>query len=114
MTVTPKSFLRGTPLSRVFGVKAVADEIKVRLPDYNKWSDEDLGRSAANAIAWNVNVPKDCVKVVVKDGWITLTGEVNWQYERCAAKDAVHHLRGLQGVKRDRREANYGKARRDG
>ena len=84
--------------SRVFGVKAVADEIEVRLPDYNKWTDEDLARSAANAIAWNVKVPKDCVKVVVKDGWITLTGEVNWQYERSAAKEAVHHLRGLRGV----------------
>jgi osmotically-inducible protein OsmY len=84
--------------SRVFGVKAVADELNVRLPDYNKWSDEDLARSAANAIAWNVNVPKDCVKVVVKDGWITLTGEVNWQFEKSAAKEAVHHSRGLRGV----------------
>jgi osmotically-inducible protein OsmY len=84
--------------SRVYGVKAVADEIKVRLPDYNKWTDEDLARSAANAIAWNVSVPKDCVKVIVKDGWITLSGEVNWQYEKYAAKEAVHYLRGLQGV----------------
>ena len=84
--------------SRVFGVKAVADELTVRLPDYNTWTDEDLARSAANAIAWNVNVPKDCVKVVVKDGWITLTGEVNWQFEKGAAKEAVHHSRGLRGV----------------
>jgi osmotically-inducible protein OsmY len=84
--------------SRVFGVKAVADEIKVRLPDYNKWTDEDLARSAANAVAWNVSVPKDCVKVVVKDGWVTLTGEVNWQYQREAARNAVHYLRGLRGV----------------
>jgi osmotically-inducible protein OsmY len=84
--------------SRVVGVKAVADEIKVRLPDYNKWTDEDLARSAANAIAWNVGVPKDSVKVVVKDGWLTLTGEVNWQYQRAAAKNAVHNLRGLRGV----------------
>jgi osmotically-inducible protein OsmY len=84
--------------SRVYGVEAVADELTVRLPDYNKWTDEDLGRSAANAIAWNVNVPKDCVKVVVKDGWITLTGEVNWQYEKSAAKDAVQHARGLRGI----------------
>jgi osmotically-inducible protein OsmY len=84
--------------SRVFGVRAVADELTVRLPDYNKWSDEDLARSAANAIAWNVNVPRDCVKVMVKDGWITLTGEVNWQYEKGAAKEAVHHSRGLRGV----------------
>jgi osmotically-inducible protein OsmY len=84
--------------SRVYGVKAVADEIQVRLPDYNKWTDEDLARSAANAIAWNVSVPKDCVKVMVKDGWITLNGVVNWQFEKSAAKNAVHYLRGLRGV----------------
>ena len=83
---------------RVFGVKAVADELNVQLPNYNKWSDEDLAKSAANAIAWNVNIPKDHVKVMVKDGWITLSGEVNWQYEREAAKDAVHYLIGLRGV----------------
>lgn len=84
--------------SRVLGVKAVADELSVRLPDYNKWNDEDLARSAANAIAWNVSLPTDHVKVMVKDGWITLSGEVNWQYQREAARDAVHYLRGLRGV----------------
>ena len=87
--------------SRVFGVRAVADELNVRLPDVNKWNDEDLARSAANAIAWNVSVPKDSVKVMVKDGWITLSGEVNWQYEKLAAKDAVNYLRGLMGVSND-------------
>ena len=49
---------------RVLGVKAIADELKVRLPDYSKVTDEDIGRSAANAIAWNVNVPRDSVKPV--------------------------------------------------
>jgi len=86
---------------RVFGVKAVADELNVQLPNYNKWSDEDLAKSAANAIAWNVSIPKDHVKVMVKDGWITLSGEVNWQYEKEAAKDAVHYLIGLKGVSND-------------
>ena len=87
-----------TAASRVFGVQAVADELHVRLPDYNEWQDEDIARSAANAIAWNVNVPRDSVKVVVKDGWITLSGKVIWQYQKSAAKEAVHHLRGLRGV----------------
>jgi osmotically-inducible protein OsmY len=84
--------------SRVFGVTAVADELKVRLPDYNRRTDEDIARSAANAIAWNAKIPADCVKAVVEDGWVTLEGEVNWQYERNAAEEAVHHLRGVLGV----------------
>jgi osmotically-inducible protein OsmY len=83
---------------RVFGVKAIADELEVRLPDYNKRTDEDLARSVANAIAWNAKIPKDCVKAVVQDGWVTLEGEVNWQYERHAAEEAVHHLRGVLGI----------------
>jgi osmotically-inducible protein OsmY len=84
--------------SRVFGVKAVADEINVRLPDDDKWTDEDIARSAANAIACNARVPKDCVKAVVQNGWVTLEGEVNWQYERYAAEGAVHDLRGVRGI----------------
>ena len=58
--------------SRVFGVRAVADEIKVRLPDYNERTDADIARSAANAIAWTATVPHDSVKVLVEDGWVTL------------------------------------------
>ena len=84
--------------SKVFSVKGVADELHVRLPDYNKTTDEDIARSAANAIAWNSNVPKDCVKAVVQNGWVTLEGEVNWQFERNAAEAAVHHQRGVLGL----------------
>ena len=84
--------------SRVYGVTGVADELKVRLPDYNKRTDEDIVRSAANAIAWNAKVPTDCVKVIVANGWVTLEGEVNWQFERDAAEEAVHHLRGVLGI----------------
>jgi osmotically-inducible protein OsmY len=84
--------------SRVFGVRAVADEIKVRLRDYNERSDADIARSAANAIAWNATVPQDCVKVFVEEGWVTLEGEVNWQRERQDAEIAVRSLRGIIGV----------------
>ncbi len=84
--------------SRVFSVKGVADELHVRLPDYNKSTDEDVARTAANAIAWNARVPKDCVKAVVQNGWVTLEGEVNWQFERYAAEEAVHHQRGVLGI----------------
>ena len=87
--------------SKIFSVRGVADELQVRLPDYNKSTDEDIARSAANALAWNSNVPKDCVKAVVQNGWVTLEGEVNWQFERFAAEAAVHHQRGVLGLSND-------------
>ena len=87
--------------SRVFGVRGVADEIKVRLPDYDERTDADIARSAANAIAWNATVPPDCVKVLVENGWITLEGEVNWQSEKDAAEASAWSLRGIVGISND-------------
>ena len=84
--------------ARVFGVRAVADDLKVRLSDYNERTDSDIARSAANAIAWTSTVPQDCVKVIVEDGWLTLEGKVNWRYEKDAAEAAVRSLRGVVGV----------------
>lgn len=75
--------------SRVFGIRGVAEEVKVRLSDYDERTDVSIARSAANAIAWAVTVPPDCVKVVVENGWVTLEGEVNWQVEKDAAETAV-------------------------
>ena len=87
--------------SRVFGVRGVADELKVRLPDYDERTDADIARSAANAIAWTASVPADCVKVVVENGWVTLEGEVNWQFEKEAAEASVASLRGIVGISND-------------
>ena len=87
--------------SRVFAVRGVADEIKVRLPDYNERTDADIARSAANALAWTATVPRDCVKVLVENGWLALEGEVNWQFEKEAAEAAVRSLRGIVGISND-------------
>ena len=87
--------------SRVFGVRGVADEVKVKLPDYDEWTDADIARSAANALAWTATVPSDCVKAVVENGWLTLEGEVNWQFEKDAAEEAVRSLRGIVGISND-------------
>ena len=87
--------------SRVFGVRGVADELKVRLPDYDERTDADIARSAANAIAWTASVPADCVKVVVENGWVSLEGEVNWQFEKEAAEASVASLRGIVGISND-------------
>ncbi len=83
---------------RVSGVKAVAEEIKVTLPVSYKRPDEDIARSATNTLNWNVWVPPDRVKVMVQNGWITLTGDVDWYYQKERAEDAVRHLVGVVGV----------------
>ena len=84
--------------SRVMGVKAVAHELKVRLPQSYERNDADIAEAAVNALEWNMNVPNDRVKVEVQDGMIILTGEVDWEYQRAAAHDAVCCLIGIKGV----------------
>lgn len=83
---------------RVYGVNAVANDIQVRLPGENIRTDADIARAAVNALTWDVAVPDNRVKVTVSDGWITLSGEVDWQYQRTAAERAVHFLTGVRGV----------------
>ena len=83
---------------RVYGVKAVGEDIKVSLPVSYKRTDEDIARSARNAIEWNVWVPRDRVKVMVRNGLITLSGDVDEYYQKTYAVDAVLHLIGVLGV----------------
>ncbi len=83
---------------RVRGVKAVADEIKVKLPFDTVRADDDIARAAVERLAWNSIVPKDAVKVTVQDGWVTLTGEVSWRFEHDAAAQDVRELWGVVGV----------------
>jgi osmotically-inducible protein OsmY len=83
---------------RVYGVKAVADDIQVRLPGSSERTDADIARAAVNALEWNNSVPRDRVKVTVRNGWVTLEGDLEWQYQRMAADQAVHRLLGVKGV----------------
>ncbi len=80
---------------RVRGVKAVADELEVK-GTFDK-SDQEIARAALNALQWSYSVPSD-IKVSVDKGWMTLRGEVDWDYQRKAAKDAVSGLLGVNGV----------------
>ena len=79
---------------RVGGVKAVADEIKV-IGIFDK-SDEDIARAAVSALEWNYSVPAG-IKVSVDHGWLKLDGEVEWDYQRNAARKAVCELMGVSG-----------------
>ena len=82
---------------RVTGVKAVVEEIKVKLTELTKREDKAIARAAAHALSWNSAVPKG-IKVVVENGWLMLTGEVEWAFQRDAAKTAVKYLHGVTGV----------------
>jgi len=83
---------------RVAGVKAIADDIQIKLPDSSHRTDGDIANAAANQINWTAMIPKGTTEVTVREGWITLEGEVEWWYEKNAAENAVHHLTGVKGV----------------
>jgi osmotically-inducible protein OsmY len=83
---------------RVYGVKAFADDIQVRLLSSHERTDADIARSAANVLEWNAAVPRDRMKVTVRNGWVTLEGTVDRHYQKETAEHAVHHLMGVKGV----------------
>ena len=85
----------------VYGVKAVADEIEVEMPGPNKRTDQEIAASALSALKWDVEVPGDKIRVVVRNGWITLDGTVDWQFQKDAAARCVRYLRGVVGVSND-------------
>ena len=84
--------------ARVLGVKAVVNEIEIRLPSSSERTDEDIARAALDALRWNVLVPAEQIKVKVSKGWITLEGTVDWQFQKSAAEKAVRKLHGVVGV----------------
>ena len=83
---------------RVAGVKALAVEIDVKLNGSTKRSDTDVARSVENVLLWTTYLPKDSVKIMVEDGWVTLSGEVQWGFQRATATAAVRYLAGVAGV----------------
>jgi osmotically-inducible protein OsmY len=83
---------------RVRGVKAVANDIEVKLPVSAERTDADIAAAALHALKWDAMIPDDQVKVTVSKGWITLDGEVNWQFERDDAERVVRRLTGVRGV----------------
>jgi osmotically-inducible protein OsmY len=83
---------------RVAGVKALAVALQVKLPSLGRRSDSDIAHSVQNVLEWLGALPVDSVKAMVEGGWVTLTGSVEWQYQRHAAVDAVRPLLGVRGV----------------
>ena len=83
---------------RVSGVKALAIEMDVMLFGSSIRSDADIARAVENTLEWTTYLLKDDVRVMVEDGWVTLSGEVNWSYQRESAAGAVRYLMGVKGV----------------
>jgi osmotically-inducible protein OsmY len=82
----------------VYGVKAVANDLNVRLPGDSERTDSDIAQAAVNALQWHTVVPANKIAVAVTNGWITLKGNLDWQYQKDAAARAVRDLRGVRGV----------------
>jgi osmotically-inducible protein OsmY len=82
---------------RVSGVRAIAEEIEVKLPSSSQRNDTEIAEAVVNALKWNPLV-KEPIKVRVEDGVVTLTGDVDWNYQRDSAKHAVENLTGVRRI----------------
>jgi osmotically-inducible protein OsmY len=83
---------------RVRGVRAVANEIEVRLPSMAERTDADIAAAAARALEWDAFVPIEKLDITVSKGWVTMRGEVEWQYQKEDAERVVRRLAGVRGV----------------
>jgi len=82
----------------VAGVKAVVEKIEVSFSNSGKPTDSEIATKVVNALKSNYSIPSDTVKVKVENGWVTLEGVLHWDYQRQAAKNAVHYLDGVKGI----------------
>ena len=83
---------------RVRGVKAIAEEIEVRLPSDKKSSDDEIAGRAVDILKWRVGLPANGLGVKVEKGIVTLTGEVDWRFQKTEAEAAIHDLTGVAGI----------------
>jgi osmotically-inducible protein OsmY len=87
-----------TAASRVKGVRAIAENIEVRPAGDMRRTDDQIAGAAVEAFSWDVSIPKDRIKVKVEKGWLTVTGDVDWHYQKDAIDHDVRRLFGVAGV----------------
>jgi len=83
---------------RVYGVKAVANDIEVKIPGSSQRNDADIAAAALSAMKWDTTVPEDRIKVTVRNSWITLEGKVDWGYQKETAERVIRNLTGVMGL----------------
>jgi osmotically-inducible protein OsmY len=81
---------------RVYGVRAVANDIEVKLSSVR--TDPEIARDAVHELESHISIPSDKIKVTVQNGWVTLEGTVDWQYQKTLAESAIKKLRGVVGI----------------
>lgn len=86
---------------RVSGVRAIANDIQVKIPASGMRTDTEIAEAAANALRWNFSLADTQVKPVVKNGWVTLSGKVTFGFQRNSAANAVRNLIGVKGITND-------------
>jgi osmotically-inducible protein OsmY len=84
--------------SQVKGVRAIAEEIEVRFPGQVTTDDEAIAAKAVAVLSWNTMLPSGRIEVKVEHGWVSLSGEVDWQYQRALAAQDIHRLDGVKGI----------------
>lgn len=94
----PQKFAATDAARSVRGVKAVADEIEVELANEHRTDDGEIAEHVAHVLSWNVSLPEESVKAKVRNGFVTLTGEVDWNHQRLHVQEQVQHVRGVRGI----------------
>ena len=87
-----------TAVRRVKGVRAMAEELEVRVPNHKKTADDEIATRAADILSWDTTLPQDEIRITVHNGWLYLEGEVTWQFQRTTAQDRIAKLTGLVGI----------------
>jgi osmotically-inducible protein OsmY len=85
-------------VERVAGVKAVALELDVIPEGLHQRNDTEIAAAAEHALSWNSSIPQDRIKIVVEKGWVTLAGELDWNYQRRAVERMIRPLKGVVGI----------------
>jgi osmotically-inducible protein OsmY len=85
-------------VERVSGVRAIADDLQVKIQHSLLRSDTDIAHAAVNALRWDTEVPDEKIAVKVENGWVTLKGETEWNFQKSAAERDVRYLAGVKGV----------------
>lgn len=93
-----EKFAAERAIERILGVRALANDLSVKLPTSLVRSDTDIAHAVVNALRWDIQVPDEQIKARVTNGWLTLDGDVEWQYQRNAAERALRYLTGVKGV----------------
>jgi osmotically-inducible protein OsmY len=87
-----------TAAKKVAGVKAVVEDIDIDYGHFGVTTDEEVATEVVKAFQSSISVPDEKIKVKVEDGWVTIDGTVNWDYQRRASKNAIVNLKGVKGV----------------